>query len=163
MRKWWVAGLLVCLMSALQGAGALPPEQESPQSSGAPDAGAPPHGRPAHDSRIERRLQIMSEQLNLTDEQQEKIRPLLKNETERIRELRSDPNLTRNRAQHQIARVRKNTRQKIAEVLTPEQRKQWQEMWQGHGAARDPREGDQDRGAAPPGGPAAPATSVQPH
>jgi Spy/CpxP family protein refolding chaperone len=124
-------------------------QQESPTPTNPPDEGAPPSssGRAGRGGNVENRLEMMSKQLNLTDAQKEKIRPLLKHEMERMREIRNNTSLSQAEARQRMATVRRNTREHIAEVLTPEQKKQWREMQQ------------ERRGGGPEGGQGGPGTS----
>jgi Spy/CpxP family protein refolding chaperone len=158
MRKIWTMGLAVCVMTmatlALAGVWA---QQEPPVPSNTPDEGAPPNGKPGHGGNAENRLENLSKQLNLTDAQKEKIGPLLKHEVERIREVRSNTSLTQGEARRRIAMIRRNTNQRIAEFLTPEQKKQWQDMRQErHGG------GGPEGGQARPGGQGSPNTPATP-
>lgn len=133
MRNPWTVVLAACLMGLATLAWAASPQpQEPPAPSNVPEEGPPPNGKPGRGGNIEKRLDMMSKQLDLTDAQRGKIRPILNQEMERMREVRSDPNLAQGQARRRMQMIRRNSRQKIAEVLTPEQRKQWQEMRQQH-------------------------------
>jgi len=116
-------------MVALALAGVLP-AQEPTAPSNAPNQAAAPNGRPGGGGNVENRLENLSRQLNLANDQKEKIRPILKHEVERIREIRSNTSLTQGEARRRMQTVRKNTNQHIAEILTPEQKKQWREIRQ---------------------------------
>jgi len=137
MRKIWTMALAICLIGLTMAAmaNARPQDQEPPAPANPPDRAAPPNGRPGRGGNVENRLEMMSRQLNLTDEQREKIRPILRHEVDRIREVRNNGSLTQREARRRTQMIRKNTRQQVAAVLTPEQRKQWQEMRQEHAGA----------------------------
>ncbi len=153
MREMWTRVLAVCLVSmATLGVAGVWAQQEPPAPN-PPGQGGPPNGRPGG-GMIERRLENLTKQLNLTDEQKEKIRPLLRHEMERMREIRSNPGLTQSEARQRMETVRKNTREHIAEVLTPEQKKQWQEMREEHHGEGGPEGGQ--RGPGGQGGPDSP-------
>jgi Spy/CpxP family protein refolding chaperone len=85
-------------------------------------------------------LETLNRQLNLTDEEKEKIRLLLKHESERIRDVRSNTSLSPGEVHRRIAMVRRNTRDRITEVLTAKQKQKWQELNEEH------------RGTGPEGG-----------
>lgn len=155
MRKILTAISGACLTTLATLALAGPLSQQPPAPANPPDEGAAPNGRPGRGGNIENRLEMMSKQLNLTDEQRENIRPLLKHEVERIKEVRSNTELTQDQARRRIQMIRKNTRQKVAEILTPEQRKQWQEMRQEHRGGPDGGQ-KQPGGGDDPGRPAGP-------
>jgi len=149
MRKFWVAAFVTALMSAaLTGVGK---GQESPAPANPPNEAAAGGGG----GNIQNRFENLSKQLNLTDEQKAKIRPLLKRETERVRDVRQNSSLTQGQARRRIALIRKETNQHIAQILTPEQNKQWQEMREERRAAN---QGGQGRPGGPGGrqGPASP-------
>jgi Spy/CpxP family protein refolding chaperone len=123
-------------------------QQEPPAPTNPPNEGAP--GRGAGGGNVENRLQNLSKELNLTDAQIEKIRPILKHEVERIKEVRNNTSLSQAEARQRMATIRRNTRQHIAEILTPEQKKQWREMQQ------ERRGGGPEGGQGRPGGPGGP-------
>jgi Spy/CpxP family protein refolding chaperone len=79
---------------------------------------------------VEARLQKMSQQLNLTDEQREKIRPILRNEAEELIAVRSNSSLTQGEVRRRARRIRRSTHRQIFQILTPEQQHQWQELQQ---------------------------------
>ena len=85
MRKIWMMALAICLIGLATAAvaNARPQDQQPPAPANPPDQGAPPNGQPGRGGNVENRLEMMSKQLNLTDEQREKIRPILKHEVER--------------------------------------------------------------------------------
>jgi Spy/CpxP family protein refolding chaperone len=105
----------------------------------------------------------MSQQLNLTDDQRDKIRPILTHEVQRIKEIHGNASLTENEVRRRSQMVRKSSRQQIAQILTPDQRKQWHEMQQGHHAPSNNPEGNPDHPAGNnPSPPAAPPSEPSP-
>jgi Spy/CpxP family protein refolding chaperone len=70
----------------------------------------------------------MSERLNLTDEQKEKIRPILRDEVKQLRAVRADTSLTTEQRRERRRQIVQATRKQIGELLTPEQKKKWREM-----------------------------------
>ena len=129
----------------------------------AQEASAPPHppqeentsgGKPGHGGSAEKRLEKLSHQLNLTDEQRAKIRPLLQHEVERIKEVRSNSSLSQGEAQRRIRLIHRDTNQRIGEFLTPEQKQQWKEDRQQHRGG--PPAGEHGPGGAPDSPPAPP-------
>lgn len=146
---------------ALAGAGVWAQQEPSPPSN-PPNEGTP--GRRGGGGNVDNRLENLSKQLNLTDAQTEKIRPLLKREAERIKEVRDNTSLTQAEARRRIVTIRKNTRQHIAEILTPEQKTQWREMQQERRGGGGPEGGQGGPGGGQgrpgnqsgPGGPSGP-------
>lgn len=73
--------------------------------------------------------------LNLTQEQQDKIKPILKNERTQILGIRKDTQLTPDQKKDKLKELRKDTNKQIVAILTPEQRAKWKAMHKGqHGA-----------------------------
>jgi Spy/CpxP family protein refolding chaperone len=165
MRKFWTTALAACTLSLaiIVPARAFPQQQDAPPPSNPGDQPPPPSGKPGHGGNMEKRLDVMTQQLNLTNDQRDKLRPILKQETERIKEIRSNPNLTQNEIHKKTQMVRKSTRQQIAQVLTPDQNKQWREIQEGHHAANNPA-GQPDHPAGDnPGAPSAPPNAPPPN
>jgi Spy/CpxP family protein refolding chaperone len=86
------------ILAAQDPSAATPPDNEE-------QAGKPQLG----EKLVERRLENLNKQLNLTDQQRDKIRPVLMHEVERIKEVRSNSSLTQGEARRRIALVRRNT------------------------------------------------------
>ncbi len=165
MRKTLTMALAVSLMSlaTLAWAGVLAAQAPSAPS-GPPEQGAAPNGTPGHGGNVEKRLENLSQQLNLSPEQKEKIRPLLRHEAERIRQVRSNTSLTQGEAHQRIAMIRRNTRQRIDALLTPEQKKQWQEMRQEHRGGGGPQGGQHGAGGgSSPEAPSSPPSPPNPN
>ena len=82
----------------------------------------------------EQRLQHMTQALNLTDDQQAKIKPILENETTQMQSLRSDTSLSQEDRMAKMKQIHENTKSQINPILTPDQQKQYAEMMsRGHG------------------------------
>lgn len=146
MRK--VSSLIraICLVTvfATLAVAAMSGAQE-PQSPATPpnDAGSETSKSPREEL-AEKRLERLSQQLNLTDEQKGKILPLLQSEQEHLKAVRNNPSLTQGEARRQMQRIRRTTNQEISQILTPEQRQKWQED---HPAAGGRRGGGPGGGA----------------
>jgi Spy/CpxP family protein refolding chaperone len=94
---------------------------------GAQDAqqAAPPQAAskmPAGGESVDARLDHMSKDLNLTQEQRDKIRPLLEGQKKQMDELRSNTSLTPEQKRDKARTTMVETREKIVAVLTPEQK-----------------------------------------
>ena len=76
----------------------------------------------------ERRMQHLTERLNLTAEQQEQIRPILEDETAKVNGLRADENLSRVQRRAKQQEIRDQMYDRINAVLTPEQQKRHDEL-----------------------------------
>jgi Spy/CpxP family protein refolding chaperone len=96
--------------------------------------GEPPaaeQARPAR-GRAERELQRMTVRLNLTEEQQAKIRPILQERNKQLDDLRAQSSLPQGEARAKAAEIRRSARQQIAQILTPEQREKERAMRRGN-------------------------------
>jgi Spy/CpxP family protein refolding chaperone len=71
---------------------------------------------------IQQRVDRMSEELNLTDEQKPKFKALLESEAKAMQELRRDTNnVTREQRQAKVREIRDENQKKMKALLTPEQ------------------------------------------
>jgi Spy/CpxP family protein refolding chaperone len=78
-----------------------------------------------HADSVETQLASLTRQLNLTDAQKRKIRPLLKREMRRIKQVESNSSLSEHQVRRRVATIRSNTHDRIGEVLTADQQKKW--------------------------------------
>jgi periplasmic protein CpxP/Spy len=90
----------------------------------APGPGGPNHMPPSADQR----LQHLTQMLNLTSDQQTKIKPILENETTQLQTMMSDTSITTDDKRSKMRSIRQNTISQINTVLTPEQQKKWEAM-----------------------------------
>ena len=99
---------------------------------------------------VDQRMQRLSQMLELTGDQQEKIRPILENEATQMQQLRADTSLSQEDRMAKMKQIRENSTSQINPILTPDQQKKYAEMMSRM------REG---RG---PGGPGQPPPPSQP-
>jgi Spy/CpxP family protein refolding chaperone len=76
----------------------------------------------------EDQLARMNKQLQLTDEQQAKIKPILEEQYKQMMDLRQDTSMSREDRIAKFREVRQQSLEKIKPILTPEQQKKWQEI-----------------------------------
>ena len=127
MRRMWILTVAACVFGGLLGI-----RQSMFAGQGASQA--PPTAqqtRPAR-GRVERQLQRMRESLNLTDEQVAKIRPILRNRNKQLDDLRANSSLPQGEARAKAREIRKFARQRIDQILTPEQREKERAMRRGN-------------------------------
>lgn len=79
------------------------------------------------------RLTQMAEQLNLTAEQKEKIKPILEAEREKMQGLRD---LAPEQRREKMQEVRKDVEAKLKPILTPEQFEKWKKFRDQRGGKR---------------------------
>jgi len=70
----------------------------------------------------------IADALKLTEEQREKIKPLLKERRERVRTILQDQSLSAEQKKAEIRKLRDETRSKIEQILTDEQREKLEKM-----------------------------------
>jgi len=152
MQRCWIRiftfGMLSAATLALAGIlAAQEPSAPLNSSGNSPQEETAPAGKPVSEAAVEKRLQKLTQQLNLTDEQRAKIRPLLKHGLERVRQVRSNTSLSQGEAQRRIKLIHQDINQRIRQFLTPEQKEQWKE------ARRQQRNGPQGGEHGPSGKP----------
>ena len=116
----------------------------------APQADAPqaPPARMGHRHGMEGngdgRLQHLSQELNLTDDQKAKLKPILESEWQEMKPVRDDAALSREQKHEKMKGIHEKYQAQVAGVLTPEQQEKWKKMQQ----ERMDRRGKMDKGAA---------------
>lgn len=93
-----------------------------------PEEGRLHKGDPVRGKRVALRLERLSANLGLTEEQKAEIRPVLEDEAEEMRALRLDTSLPEEEKQATVEAIREATRSRIREVLTPEQQAKLDEL-----------------------------------
>ena len=83
----------------------------------------------------EQRLQRMTQQLNLSEAQQQQIKPILENEAKQMQALRGDSSLSQDDRMAKMTQIRQDSASQIKPILNADQQKQYDEMMsrQGHG------------------------------
>jgi len=89
--------------------------------------GGPPQGRHMPMS-PEQRLEHMTKMLNLTTDQQQKIKPILENDQSQMQALHQNTSMAQADRVAKEREIRNNTDQQINGVLTPVQQQKWQRM-----------------------------------
>jgi len=91
----------------------------------------------------DQRLQMLTKQLNLTSDQQEKIKPILENESQQMQTLRQDSSLSQEDRMSKMRQIRQSTNDQIKPILTSDQQQKFAEMMshQGHGGMHGPPPG----------------------
>ena len=103
-------------------------------------ANRPRRGPPTVEQRVER----MTTQLKLTDEQKTKVTAVLEDSAKQMRELRNDKNLTRDEQREKFRAMRTETDSKLKQILTPEQ---WEKYEQRQRPAARPPSPDVEKKA----------------
>ncbi len=74
------------------------------------------------------RLAHMTQMLNLTSDQQTKIRPILDSESQQMQTLRADSSMSRDDKMAKMKSIRESTNSQITPILTGDQQQKWQQM-----------------------------------
>ena len=88
------------------------------------------------------RLQRLTQALSLTDDQQQKIRPILESETQQLDALRQSTTLTGPERRDKMLAIRDTTTSQIKPILNPDQQTKYEQMMaryappQGHGQSQ---------------------------
>ncbi|HEY6969459.1 MAG TPA: hypothetical protein VJA94_09655 [Candidatus Angelobacter sp.] len=107
------------------------PNQPAPQANpSAPSATTPAEPQkgdaiddPQLAAKIQARLQTVSTELNLTDEQKAQIKPILRDKLRRINAVKNDPQLSKDEKRSKIDGIRDDFRGQARQFLTPDQNK----------------------------------------
>ena len=98
----------------------------------------------------EDQLARLTKQLNLTEDQQAKIKPIIEEQHKQMMDLRQDTSMSRDDRFAKFREIREKSLTKMKEVLTPEQQKKWEKMQE---MRRERRGGGMMNGGPPPGPP----------
>jgi Spy/CpxP family protein refolding chaperone len=78
----------------------------------------------------EARLKMLTEKLNLTDDQQAKIKPMLEDQSKQMKAIHDDASLAPADKQAKMKEVHESSIEKMNAVLTPDQQAKWKQMRQ---------------------------------
>jgi hypothetical protein len=78
----------------------------------------------------------MAQALELTGDQQEKIKPILESEASQMQELRANTSLSQEDRMAKMKEIRQSTASQINPILTPDQQKKYAEMMSRMGRGR---------------------------
>ena len=146
--------LLVAVLLAGFAAFAQDSAQTSPPTTQAPPpATTSPKRNHMHGDRAEQRLRRMTKRLRLTDDQREKIRPILQDEEKQMASLEGDSSLTPHEQRRKEREIRMSSKTQIDAILTPEQKENMQSGKAGYGRRHPRHSGQANPPAADPGAP----------
>jgi len=132
-RKLVVAtAFLVALLSLCFGPGAAfgqdQPEAPPPPQSGQPSGGMGGHMGHRRMPSVDDQLKHLSTRLNLSDNQQAKLKPILEDQRKQMDQLHSDSSLSREDRFSKMQELRQNTDTQIKSVLNEDQQKNFDKM-----------------------------------
>ena len=133
MKNWMLGSVAALGLISALACGAA--EEKKPADAPKPAAAQPDRppgggGRGGGPGGQAERIKMLAERLNLSAEQQEKLKPILTEEGKKMQELRQDSNVQGQDRREKMAKIRADTKKKIedAKILTPEQIKKWDEI-----------------------------------
>jgi Spy/CpxP family protein refolding chaperone len=138
---------------------ALSPGLRADDANNTPPAGGPPPGGPSAPGMRGRgpNLDLIAQRLNLTDDQKPKVKAILDDQRQQMRDLWQNQNLSREDRMSQMKSISEATDAKLKAVLTADQFAQWQQIRPRMGGPRfappgglPPHNGDTNAPAATP-------------
>jgi periplasmic protein CpxP/Spy len=81
-----------------------------------------------HQGQHASRLEWLSKELSLTEEQKAKLKPILEDEGKQMRAVREDTSLTQDQRREKMKQLHETTDSKINDILTPEQQKKFADL-----------------------------------
>lgn len=118
MKKAVVCALL-CMAMALCGTALYAQMQDGASQGGAMHQMGP--------MSTDQRLQHMTQMLNLTSDQQTKIKPILENESQQMQALRADTSMSREDKMGKMRSIRETTNSQIKPILNTDQQQKWEQ------------------------------------
>jgi periplasmic protein CpxP/Spy len=103
-------------------------QQAEPGSGPGGPMGGHKMGRHQSGPQPERRLARLTQMLNLSQEQQDKLKPILQDEAKQMRAVHDDTSLTPEQRHSKMRELHQGTTTQINGILTPEQQTKWNEM-----------------------------------
>jgi periplasmic protein CpxP/Spy len=120
--RWSILTILVMLFAGLMFA----QTSQAPQTS-TPDKHAAMH----HNAESpEQHLQMLSDKLNLTDDQKAKLKPILEDQMQQMKAVRDDTSLSQDQKRAKVKSIHESFHEQINAVLTPEQQAKFKQMRQ---------------------------------
>jgi len=104
---------------------------------------------PQRGARPQDRLKRIAEELKLTDEQKPKFEAAMKEQTEKLQELRQNTTLTPEERRPKLRELRQDLSAKMKKILDAEQFEKWEKMQQAGPRTRAPRP-ERPAGEKPP-------------
>jgi Spy/CpxP family protein refolding chaperone len=146
MKKVLICALLAIAMACL--GTALYAQDSMSQGQGMGQGG--PGGMHHMPMSPDQRLQRMTQQLNLTADQQQKIKPILEQEQQQMQTLHGDTSMSQQDRMSKMQQIRQGTNDQIKSVLNPDQQQKFTQMQERHGPGMGHGGMGQDGMQAPP-------------
>jgi periplasmic protein CpxP/Spy len=145
MRRW-VLSAAVLLLSVGMFAQTPTPQDQGPGQGEHQAAGMHRHMDP------QQQLDHLTKQLKLTDDQQQKIKPLLEQQAEQMQSVRQDTSVPQQDRRAKFQEIHQNTMSQIRSILDENQQKKFDKMMQRQEERRAHRMGEGGPQGNPSGG-----------
>jgi len=99
------------------------------------------HGRMGKEQSVDDRLKHLTKELNLTEDQQSKVKSILGDEQKQLSALRQDSSLSQEDRRAKFEETKKNTSQQIRALLNEDQQKKYDELQSERGNWKEHRKG----------------------
>jgi len=83
-------------------------------------------------AKVEARLQKLSSELNLTDDQKTQLKPVLQGEYKQLKAIHDDSSMSPDQKQSKMTEIHEGAKSQINSILTPEQQKKLAEIKESH-------------------------------
>jgi periplasmic protein CpxP/Spy len=81
-----------------------------------------------HQGQHASRLEWMSKELNLTDDQKAKLKPILADEGKQMQSVKEDTTLSQDQKRDKMKEIRQKTDSQVNDILTPDQQKKYADL-----------------------------------
>ena len=81
----------------------------------------------------------LAQELNLTAAQKQQLKPILREEAQKLKALRAETGVTKQQKRAELLQFRRDTLARIKGILTPEQLEKWQKLRAQHGTRHQKR------------------------
>jgi Spy/CpxP family protein refolding chaperone len=112
------------VFAGLQGFAQSSADPASSQAASMSQAGQP--ADPETQAKVQARLQELSSELNLTDDQKAQLKPILQDEVQQLRAVNDDASLNADQKKAKFTDIRQSHKSQMVSILNPEQQKKLQ-------------------------------------
>lgn len=116
----------LCLTFVLQAKAQNPASQAASQASSAAsqakDDTSQAMGDTETKAKVQTKLEKLSSELNLTDDQKNQLKPVLQGEVKELKSVRDDSSLSDDQKKAKMAEIHESSKSQMSSILTPEQK-----------------------------------------
>lgn len=101
---------------------------QDPQSATTEGQNSTSNDAAAHKAKMQKHLEWLGQQLNLTDDQKEKVQPILQDQHRQMKAVRDDVSLTQDQKHEKMKQIHESTHTQIQAILTPDQQEKFKQL-----------------------------------